>query len=137
MYANLHLRRALTRALLAGALMTAAFAASAAAKPTHIDQGKVQGVVEDGLTVYRGRPFAAPPIGDLRWRAPEQAAHWSGVRMADKFAPACIGNGPGSSEDCLYLNVVDLGEDWERTPAGHGVDLWRRLFVRLNFDAAL
>ena len=68
----------------------------------------MQGTSEDGLTVYRGIPFAAPPVGDLRWRAPQPAAKWEGVRQATKFAPGPIqgGNPPsGKSEDCLYLNV--------------------------------
>ncbi len=53
-------------------------------------------------------PYAAPPTGDLRWRAPKPAAHWDGVRKADTFSPICMqGNGtnPAASEDCLYLNV--------------------------------
>jgi len=73
-----------------------------------VEQGLVQGTAEDGLTVYKGIPFAAPPVGDLRWRAPQPAAKWEGVRAADKFAPGPIqgGNPPsGKSEDCLYLNV--------------------------------
>ena len=72
----------------------------------------LQGTAEDGLTVYRGVPFAAPPVGDLRWRAPQPAAKWQGVRQADKFAPQCVQGGgppgagqPAMSEDCLYLNV--------------------------------
>jgi len=73
-----------------------------------IEEGLLQGTLEDGLTVYRGIPFAAPPIGDLRWRAPQPAAKWDGVRQATKFAPGPIqawGAPTGKSEDCLYLNV--------------------------------
>lgn len=80
-----------------------------------VEQGLLEGTIEDGLTVYRGIPFAAPPIGDLRWRAPQPAAKWEGVRRADKFAPQCIQGSrdpvPSEqqvspmSEDCLYLNV--------------------------------
>jgi para-nitrobenzyl esterase len=88
--------------------MTAA-AASAAVK---VEQGLVEGRVEDGLTIYRGIPFAAPPVGDLRWRAPQPAAKWQGVRQADKYAPYCMQSNVGptytrstASEDCLYLNV--------------------------------
>ena len=78
--------------------------------PVKVEDGLVQGTSEDGLTVYRGIPFAAPPVGDLRWRAPQPAAKWDGVRQADKFAPmphSGFGNppAPGMSEDCLYLNV--------------------------------
>ena len=73
----------------------------------------LQGTKEDGLTVYKGIPFAAPPVGDLRWRAPQPAARWEGVRPADKFAPECMqggfgpagGKAPAMSEDCLYLNL--------------------------------
>ena len=70
--------------------------------------GIVQGTIEDGLTVYKGIPFAAPPVGDLRWRAPQPAAKWEGILEATAFAPGPIqgGNPPaGKSEDCLYLNV--------------------------------
>jgi para-nitrobenzyl esterase len=70
--------------------------------------GLVRGTSEESLTVYRGIPFAAPPVGDLRWRAPQPAAKWEGVRLADKFGPSPIqgsGNEPGMSEDCLYLNI--------------------------------
>src|SRR5579871_1903531 len=77
-----------------------------------VEGGLVQGTSEDGLTVYRGIPFGAPPVGDLRWRAPQPASKWTGVRQADKFGPACTqamrnpsSSGPGMSEDCLYLNV--------------------------------
>src|SRR5690606_2928229 len=58
-------------------------------------------------TVYKGIPFAAPPVGELRWRAPQPAAKWEGVRAADKFGPDPYqGDGKGSvSEDCLYLNI--------------------------------
>ncbi len=76
--------------------------------PVKVEDGLLQGTSEDGLTVYRGIPFAAPPVGDLRWRAPQSAAKWEGVRQAAKFAPGPIqawGAPAGKSEDCLYLNV--------------------------------
>ncbi len=80
--------------------------------PVRTEYGLVQGTSEDGLTVYRGIPFAAPPVGDLRWRAPEPATKWEGVRQATKFGPRPVqgmGNPSGrqepTSEDCLYLNV--------------------------------
>lgn len=85
-------------------------ASGIAQQPTtvKVEEGLVQGKSEDGLTVYKGVPFAAPPIGDLRWQAPKPAAKWEGVKQADKFAPGPIqgGNPPsGKSEDCLYLNI--------------------------------
>jgi para-nitrobenzyl esterase len=76
--------------------------------PVKTDNGLVQGTSENGLTVYRGIPFAAPPVGDLRWRAPQPAANWDGVRQATNFGPSPIQGsrtGPSMSEDCLYLNV--------------------------------
>jgi para-nitrobenzyl esterase len=76
--------------------------------PVKVENGLLQGTFENGLTVYKGIPFAAPPVGDLRWRAPQPAANWEGIKQANKFAPAPIqgGNPPsGKSEDCLYLNV--------------------------------
>lgn len=75
--------------------------------PVMTEYGLVQGTAADGLTIYRGIPFAAPPVGDLRWRAPQPAAKWAGVRATDKFAPDPYqGDGKGNvSEDCLYLNI--------------------------------
>jgi para-nitrobenzyl esterase len=89
-------------------LITAGFCVAQQTTPVKVEEGLLQGKSEDGLTVYRGIPFAAPPVGDLRWRAPQPAAKWEGVRKADKFAPGPIqgGNPPsGKSEDCLYLNI--------------------------------
>ncbi|HLH52090.1 MAG TPA: carboxylesterase family protein [Verrucomicrobiae bacterium] len=75
--------------------------------PVRVEQGLLQGIAEDGLRIYRGIPFAAPPVGELRWRAPEPAPKWDGVREAVKFAPDPYqGDGKGNvGEDCLYLNV--------------------------------
>jgi para-nitrobenzyl esterase len=81
-----------------------------AAGPVRVEGGLVEGVAKGDVTVYKGVPFAAPPVGALRWRAPQPAAEWSGVLEADQFAPGCVpsmGDPPpsGASEDCLYLNV--------------------------------
>jgi para-nitrobenzyl esterase len=86
---------------------------SGAAEPVQTASGRVSGVHEDELTVYKGVPFAAPPIGDLRWRPPAPAPSWHGTRAADAFAPSCMQLGvsmpgeatPRTSEDCLYLNI--------------------------------
>jgi para-nitrobenzyl esterase len=100
--------------LLAIAIVAMPLAGLTASSTVKVQQGTLQGTVEQGLTVYRGVPFAAPPVGDLRWRAPQPAAKWDGVRKADKFAPQCMQNmgparpgeeAPAMSEDCLYLNV--------------------------------
>jgi para-nitrobenzyl esterase len=76
--------------------------------PITIESGLLQGISENGLTVYRGVPFASPPVGDLRWRAPQPPAKWEGVRQANKFASFPIEGikfAFGNSEDCLYLNI--------------------------------
>lgn len=65
-----------------------------------VKQGKLQGGSLNGVNAYRGIPFAAPPVGDLRWRDPKAPASWTGVKAATKFSPAC-----NEAEDCLYLNV--------------------------------
>jgi para-nitrobenzyl esterase len=64
------------------------------------EQGRVQGVIVNGVAVFRGLPFAAPPVGELRWRAPKPPAKWSDVRVADTFSSTCV-----QAEDCLYLNI--------------------------------
>ena len=87
------------------------FGSAAFAETVKVEGGLLQGTVEDGLRVYRGIPYAAAPTGDLRWRAPQPAPKWEGVRAADQFGRACIqtnaaiANLPAPSEDCLYLNV--------------------------------
>ena len=104
--------------LFAAVLAVLGFASTVAAqtpKPVRTQAGLVQGTTEGDLTVYKGIPFAAPPVGDLRWRAPQPAAAWKGVHAADKFAPACMQtpivmpalglDALPVSEDCLYLNV--------------------------------
>jgi para-nitrobenzyl esterase len=70
-----------------------------------ISQGQVQGVVADGVVVYKGLPFAAPPVGDLRWRNPQPALKWPGVRPANAFSSTCA-----QAEDCLYLNIYEPAE---------------------------
>ena len=99
------MKRFLFLAILAGGICAAQTPAR-----VKVDGGLLQGTAEDGLTVYRGIPFAAPPVGDLRWRAPQPAAKWEGVKSADKFGARCYQGGRGAagvdtSEDCLYLNV--------------------------------
>lgn len=84
-----------------------------------VDSGQLQGVVADGVASFKGIPFAAPPVGDLRWRPPQPVTAWTGVRQASEFGADCMQGrfgpppaaAPGApaprvpSEDCLYLNV--------------------------------
>jgi para-nitrobenzyl esterase len=76
--------------------------------------GIVQGATENDVAVFKGIPFAAPPVGEFRWRPPQPVSPWEGVRDASKFGPNCAQGGwgaapgtiaEGSSEDCLYLNL--------------------------------
>jgi para-nitrobenzyl esterase len=95
-------------------------------------EGRVSGVAgsRPGVHAYLGVPYGAPPVGDLRWRAPRPAEHWRGVRAADRFSPSCI-QGPNTpfgpwtseflllgpvSEDCLYLNVWTAARAGEHRP---------------------
>ncbi len=89
-------------------------AGTAAADPVKTRSGLVAGTTEtDGLRVFLGIPFAAPPVGDLRWRAPQPAPSWDGVRKATAFGSRCMQGRifddmvfrDQTSEDCLYLNV--------------------------------
>jgi para-nitrobenzyl esterase len=91
--------------------LLSADAAHAEITQAKVTGGTVSGVVENGISIFKGIPFAAPPTGDLRWKAPAPVKPWSGVRKADAFANACMqppnsqGNTSPVSEDCLYLNV--------------------------------
>lgn len=67
--------------------------------------GTIEGVTEDGMNVYKGIPFAAPPVGDLRWKAPQPVVAWDGVREARQFGNSPVQAMGGGDEDCLYLNV--------------------------------
>jgi para-nitrobenzyl esterase len=99
-------------ALLLGlGLCTTAGAAPVAA----LENGKIEGTAEGAVDVFRGIPFAAPPVGALRWRPPQPAEWWGGTRKTVAYGPDCMQPpmdhvpGPGfvnpTSEDCLYLNV--------------------------------
>ncbi len=95
--------------------LSASSAGAAMNGPVTTEGGMVEGTVENGVTVYKGIPFAAPPVGDLRWKAPQPVRPWSGVKRTAAFAPACMQNGAANprigapaikvSEDCLYLNI--------------------------------
>src|SRR5205823_9214280 len=93
--------------------------------------GLVQGARAGDVREFLGIPFAAPPVGDNRWRAPQPVQPWTGVRAATAFAPSCWqavspeGFGPWTheyvvqgkvSEDCLYLNVWAPAEARGRVP---------------------
>ncbi len=112
--------------LLCGAGGAAPWAASEDGVVT-LDTGTVRGVPVDdaaGLWVFKGMPFASPPVGGQRWQPPAPAAAWSGERAANQFGPRCtqggrpsLGGGiPPLSEDCLYLNVWTAAAPGEHRP---------------------
>ncbi len=79
-----------------------------------IDSGRLKGVTAPGVTSFKGIPYAAPPVGDLRWRAPQPVKPWSGIRPASEYGADCMQKpfpgdaaplGVTPAEDCLYVNV--------------------------------
>jgi len=106
-----------------------------------VSGGTIAAAAESGpeMRVFKAIPFAAPPLGALRWAAPAPVVPWSGIRRSDNFSPACWwGNRPakspaailyqqseGQSEDCLYLNV------WTSVPAGSSAGAGRPVMMFL------
>ena len=112
-----------------------------AAETVATASGPVRGLEERGVTVYRGIPYAAPPVGELRWRAPHPVAAWSETRDMFRFSKACPQDGspvPGmppepTDEDCLYLNV------WTPTESGEAplpVIVWLHGGSNINGSAS-
>lgn len=87
---------------------------SAQIQTVQVTGGTVEGVVKDGIASFKGIPFAAPPVGNLRWKAPQPVIPWKGVKKANAFGPtpvqdkqfaAMMALSANISEDCLHLNV--------------------------------
>jgi para-nitrobenzyl esterase len=116
--------------LVAAVLCVVTGAAQHSAPPrVTIDGGALEGVMDSasGVTVFRGIPYAAPPVGSARWRPPRPASKWNGVRPARELGHNCMQGQPygdidpytaGVSEDCLYLNVftTSLGTNAPQRP---------------------
>jgi para-nitrobenzyl esterase len=110
-------------ALVTAVLATVAATTHRAAAPrVTIDTGALEGAVDSatGVLVFRGIPYAAPPVGTRRWRPPQPAARWTGLRPAQQLGHNCMQRQPysdidpfaaGISEDCLYLNVWTTSVD--------------------------
>lgn len=112
---------------------------AAISDPVKTQNGLLSGVtLPSGVQAYKGIPFAAPPVGDLRWKEPQPVANWTGVRKADQFGNVCVQpsqpnrlpnknvstdlpDSPKTSEDCLYLNVWTSAE---RAGARQPVMVW-------------
>jgi para-nitrobenzyl esterase len=111
-------RTSMKKLIAVGALITAAIVsvvgtlASAQSPTVQIDGGPLVGDQADDLISFRGIPYAAPPVGELRWRPPQAPKAWTEPLDATKFRERCPQNGDlgvfatrGGAEDCLYLNV--------------------------------
>lgn len=105
--------RAIAFGLTAALASAPTFAADTAPTAT-VASGRLSGLREADLSTFKGIPYAAPPVGPLRWKPPQPAATWPDVRKADHFGPRCmqrpvfsdmVFRSDGMSEDCLYLNV--------------------------------
>jgi para-nitrobenzyl esterase len=135
-------RRARTRLVIAGVTLGALFAAAPAVSASTLGghaaagasgpiartaNGTVRGLANGAADEFLGIPYAAPPVGALRWQPPQPAASWSGVRDATQFAPHCpqlaspFGEA-STSEDCLFLNVFTPGH--HQAGSGYPVMVW-------------
>src|SRR3954467_14573796 len=85
-------RIAMLKRLLAVATLAvvASVFGGAATDTVTVEGGQIRGTASDGVRVFKGIPFAAPPVGVLRWKAPEPVVAWSGVRSADAFGAQCM-----------------------------------------------
>ena len=119
------------------ALLLAAAAPADQAPVVRTDSGALRGASADGIASFKGIPYAAAPVGALRWRAPAAPEAWSGIRSAKKFGNACLQTGrmfgPGAnntydatigttlgqplgSEDCLFVNIWRPATDEKNLP---------------------
>ncbi len=101
-------------------------AAAVAEEVVTVHSGRIRGVTEDGVTAFKGVPFAQPPVGDLRWREPQPVRAWTSILEANAYGNDCQQTpfpsdaaplGAEPAEDCLYLNV------WIPETAEEGDDL--------------
>jgi para-nitrobenzyl esterase len=98
----------------AAAVLLCALQARAEVREAGVTGGHVAGASASGIASFKGIPFAAPPVGPLRWKAPQPVKPWTGVKQATAFGASCMQDAmfprlfnapPAMSEDCLYLNV--------------------------------
>src|SRR3984957_6043560 len=139
MFKTLTAGRARTRLAVAGVTLGALVAAAPAVRASTLGRrraagsggpvvgtasGAVRGLANGAVDEFLGIPYAAPPVGALRWQPPQPAASWPGVRDATKFAPHCPQSASpfgqaSTSEDCLFLNVFTPA-----TGGQHPVMVW-------------
>ncbi|HWO01478.1 MAG TPA: carboxylesterase/lipase family protein [Blastocatellia bacterium] len=113
-----------------------------------VDGGLISGTAADGVRSFKGVPFAAPPVGELRWKAPQPVVAWEGVRKCEAFGPECpqalypagsmyYSPPQKQSEDCLYLNVWTAAKAGDRRPVMvwiHGGALTRGSGATRTYD---
>jgi len=116
-------------------LVAVQVASVAGAQRVVTESGAISGLRENGLEVYKGIPFAAPPVGDLRWRPPVHAAPWTGTRKADAFAPACMQVGVSMPGGRTH-RAKAIRRCLARTDCGRKVDTTTNV-ARVSIDGAL
>ena len=143
------MKKLFTTILMLCACMMAADIVAQPLLKTHVETGDLEGIPDGQLAVYKAIPYAAPPVGDLRWREPQPAKPWEGVLKSDKFGPwPPQPTRPGRtadmmSEDCLYLGIATPAKSLsDRLPVmvwihgggfqteHYGGDLWKHLAQR-------
>jgi len=113
--------------VVAVAMIAGSWFVSAASDVVTVDGGQLRGTTASGVRVFKGIPFAAPPVGALRWKPPQPVVAWSGVKAADTFGAQCMqqpypagspyASAPQpTSEDCLYLNVWTAARRGDKRP---------------------
>jgi para-nitrobenzyl esterase len=143
------MKKLTTIILMVCAMMMAADVVGQPLLKTHVETGDIEGIPDGPLAVYKAIPYAAPPVGDLRWREPQPAKPWEGVLKAEDFGPwPPQPTRPGRtadmmSEDCLYLGIATPAKSVnDRLPVmvwihgggfqteHYGGDLWKHLALR-------
>ena len=84
------MKRILPVLILGFAISGPAAARAAVPEVVKTADGQLSGTTQEGVRVFKGIPYAAPPVGQLRWRAPQPAAKWQGVRKADTYGNVCM-----------------------------------------------
>ncbi len=96
-------------------MICAVFPVLAQISTAEVTGGTVEGIVNDGITSFKGIPFAAPSVGDLRWMAPTPVQAQTGVKNANAFGPACMQN-TGMAKQMGYSGNVSEGYRHTKTP---------------------
>jgi len=118
-----------------------------AAEPISIEGGQIADPAPDssGIRIFKGIPYAAPPLDELRWRAPQPVQKWQGVRDIEEWGPRCVQSKRLGDLDPLncdgrglplsqHLDVREIGR---RKTSGHGLDIWRQQSQRCRFAARI